>query len=851
LVPWPGMPVTSPLDHSELRQIEKTLDEGNTQDAASRLGVLGDARDHKDAIDFLTTRLLFQRGRIDSDGAADRVSAILDRVDHFPEAEDWLSELEARTERSALGDAHGGRSGGTGEAVAGDEAADEAAFESSAEDGTTPSANPSGEASVTSLSPPSQAPSIPREPDPEHPFFDELGPDDDITPTEAAAAREQRDEPEDYRIDSSDPPPRATPADVPWSPDLLPSDPAPRPALGAARLPTEPPTRPDVAKLRRSFEPPTRPDLVRADVSVSAPHPSYKPFDSLRAKEQLSEQAGRYRGGVNDPGEVLGGPKRARPSFGARPSNRPQMDPERRIIEAFQLVRDGSLEEARRLVPEEGSTTTARPELRAMLGRVLLELGQAERATGEAAYALQHAPNSAEVQLVFVWSAVRYARQRDDAWSLERAGRILKDLPQNANVDAGLLDALGACVEVRVGVPTVALRLAQRALRTNADSVDGLAALAEASALCGEEQRAEAALERLHAVSEDAAEQLAPRLQRLGIGANGPASSASVWLPLEHTLSSGAREVALVGLETLAADAMSRLPWPWDDAQAAGRAASEFFTSAAVFRHFGAFDLSLHGIERLEAALELIYGVGPRAVDVDGASPALWQLAGVYLGETLRSCCEGSWGEPPDEVKDATVELLGGEIQPFQVVRRRILHGRHAPMKAALGEALSLAPPAAHAFRSSEVSQPELPWGDDHWPELEQLPRLGRAMGHSVVAAYAASEGYPRLDRGSGSLGAIDRYLELVAPGDAPLEADAPWTRWLCVFLGAYLGEVLCKEFGGGWALGERQEPESYLVELGSRHEAPLAVLLDVLTGRHPLSLADYVAQLRQTLGNP
>ena len=71
LVTWPGMASTSPLDHSELRQIEKTLDDGNTHEAASRLGLLGDARDHKDAIDFLTTRLLFQRGRIDSDGAAE------------------------------------------------------------------------------------------------------------------------------------------------------------------------------------------------------------------------------------------------------------------------------------------------------------------------------------------------------------------------------------------------------------------------------------------------------------------------------------------------------------------------------------------------------------------------------------------------------------------------------------------------------------------------------------------------------------------------------------------------------------------------------------------------------------
>jgi tetratricopeptide (TPR) repeat protein len=837
LVAWPGMAVTSPLDHSELRPIEKALDEGNTQEAASRLGMLGDAREHKDAIDFLTTRLLFQRGRIDSDGAADRVAAILERVDQFPEAEDWLGELEARTERSALGEA-------AARASAGDSAEEHASAGPVLASGSVWP----GQASA-SVPPPSQAPSIPLEPDPHHPYFDEIGPEDDVTPTESGAARNERDGAEGRR-DSSEPPPRrSTPPDVPWSPDLLPLDPGARPGVDA-QLGTEPPTRPDVSRLER-FEPPTRPDLRRADVTVAAAHPSYKPFDSLRAKEQLSARAGRYRGGVTDPGEILGGPKRPRPSIGPRPSNRPPMDPDRRIIEAFQLVRDGSLEEARRLVPEEGSPTTTRPELRAMLGRVLLELGQAERATGEAAYALLHAPQAPEVQLVFIWSAVRYARQRDDAWSLERAGRLLKDLPPNANVDAGLVDALAACVEVRVGVPTVALRLAQRALRANADSIDGLAALAEASALCGEEQRAEAALERLHALSEDAAEQLAPRLQRLGIGAHGPASSASVWLPLEHTLSSGAREVALVGLETLAAEALAELPWPWDDAASSGRAAADFFATAPILRHFGPYDLSLHGIERLEAAIELVYGSGPRALDVNGSSPALWQFAGVYLGETLRACCDGSWVTGPEHVKDATLELLGGEIQPFQVVRRRILHGRHAPMKAALAEALSLAPPAAHGFRSPVTRVPELPWGNDSWPDVEQLPRLGRALSHSVIAAYAAADGYPRLDRGSGSLVAIDRYLELVAPSDAPLDPEAAWTRWLCVFLGAYLGEVLCRELGAGWAISERPEPECFVVQLGSRNEAPLAVLFDILTGRHPLSLADYMAQLRQTLGNP
>jgi hypothetical protein len=359
--------------------------------------------------------------------------------------------------------------------------------------------------------------------------------------------------------------------------------------------------------------------------------------------------------------------------------------------------------------------------------------------------------------------------------------------------------------------------------------------MAEAGALCGEEQRAEAALERLHALSEEAAEQLAPRLARLGVGKTGPASSASVWLPLEHTLSSGAREVALAGLEALVAEALAKDPLdPFRDVDRASRAVVELLTLAPVLRHFGPYDLSLHGIARLEAGLDLVYGAGPRSLDVPGASHSLWQVAGLYLGETLRCCCDGRWiaGETP---RDARVEVLGGEVQPFQIVRRRILHGRRAPLKAALAEVLA----------------PALPWGEDLWPGIADMPRLGRSLGHSVVAAYVSAVGLPRLDRSGQSLASLDRYLGLIAPADSPLDADSSWARWLAVFAGAYLGEVLCKEFGGSWAAAERGAALAYTIHLGSRRELPVSLLLDAVTGRHPITLVDYLGQLRQTLGTP
>ena len=805
------MPPPSPLEQPELRQIEKLLDEGNTRDAAARLAAWVDAREHKLAIDFLTTRLLFQRGRIDSPGAADRLVAILNQVDEFPEADDWLAELEARTERSALDVP------GFAEPV---EAEDEERDES-----TSPT-----------LPPPSRAPSIPRRPERLHPYIDaaqeEDGDDDDVTPTESLGT--ERDATKGLVFDSSEPPPRR---DV--RPVGLRGDEPTRPGRARAKpAPSETPTSPDATR-----------DVIRSEPIGSEPptRPSHMPFDKLRAKEQLSAEAGRYRGASNRPAEVTGGIKKSRSP--ARNSAGIAPDPERRIREALQLFRDGHSEQARARLADEPFPDHLPVELRTALGQVLLELGQAEQAAAQALLALEQAPQATETRLVFVWSAVRYARQRDDAWSLERAGRLLKELSQGPALDTGLIDALAACIEARVGVPAVALRLAQRSLRAQVDSIDGLAALAEAAALCGEERRANAALEQLFTVSDSAAEQIAPRLQRMGVGKDGPTSSASVWLPLEHTLSSGAREAALAGLEALAKEALAGLVLQrLEGAEAEAKIAREFLTLAPVLRHFGPYDSSLRSIERLEAGLSLVYGSGPRALDVAGASQSLWQIAGLYLGETLRQSCKGHWHEAPGFAKDARLTLLGFEVEPFQIVRNRIAHGRRATLKVALAAVLEAAPGAARVFHSTEGLAPPAPWGDRPWPGIEDMPRLGRALGHSVIAVYAVDRGHPVLDRSAKSLRAVDEYLELVAPAGAPSSQNADWVRWLSVFLGAYLGEVICRELNAAWVAVDQPGVEAFAVELGQQRVTPVALLYKALREQQPVSLADYLEQQGRVL---
>jgi tetratricopeptide (TPR) repeat protein len=525
-------------------------------------------------------------------------------------------------------------------------------------------------------------------------------------------------------------------------------------------------------------------------------------------------------------------------------------------VEAWEHVLAGRLDQARALIPEQPSPAALDAESRVALARVLLEVGDAERAAAEATLALEGAPELAEARLMFVWCAVRHARQRDDAWCLDRAELMLKESNLGPAPEGGLVLALQACVESRIGTPAVALRLAQRALRANAESVDGLAALAESAALCGEEPRAEAALERLYTLSAAAAEQITPRLRRLGVGEQGPTSSASLWMPLEHTLSSGARDIALEGLEALARDKLPELQLErLEQREAAGRGVSQFFTLAPIFRHFGCYDLSLPSIERLEVALSLLYGPGPRPLDVQGASSTLWRLAGVYVGETLRRVAGGVW-RGNDPLETAALEVLGQDVLPFQIVRHRIAHGRHSTLASALEGVLANLPKGEPGRSSASQRQacwdgarnvaPTLPW-DREWPSLEDMPRLGRALGHSVIAVYCAGHGSSALDRTSKTLPALDRYIELVAPPTMPLPASAPWTRWLAGFLGAYLGEVLCKECGGAWVRGDGPDQYAAAIQVAGRRITPVALLLETLSGGARTSLENCAGELRKS----
>jgi hypothetical protein len=67
--------------------------------------------------------------------------------------------------------------------------------------------------------------------------------------------------------------------------------------------------------------------------------------------------------------------------------------------------------------------------------------------------------------------------------------------------------------------------------------------------------------------------------------------------------------------------------------------------------------------------------------------------------------------------------------------------------------------------------------------------------------------------------------------------------------MGAYLGEVLCKELNAMWVAVDAPDAEAFAVELSDRRVSPVAVLLKALSERQPVSLADYVEEQRQDFG--
>ena len=89
---------SGPLSDPALQEIEHRLDHGDLEGAQQGLAGLGGSVEvHGDAVAYLSTRMLYKRGRLESEQVAERLRDLLDRcAEFFPQARAMLDAAERR-----------------------------------------------------------------------------------------------------------------------------------------------------------------------------------------------------------------------------------------------------------------------------------------------------------------------------------------------------------------------------------------------------------------------------------------------------------------------------------------------------------------------------------------------------------------------------------------------------------------------------------------------------------------------------------------------------------------------------------------------------------------------------------
>ncbi len=517
-----------------------------------------------------------------------------------------------------------------------------------------------------------------------------------------------------------------------------------------------------------------------------------------------------------------------------------------------QGVRDRALAHVQRL---EGAPLLD-PELRAGCARFLIEASEPERAVVQARFAIQDDPGSPLVQLMLTWALIRAARHAPNQQTIDEAEIVLARLRAKAGPIPALAQALRASILAEKGDPDRAITTAKLALKLDPGALDAEAAISLASARLGKFVDAQAAWERLHALSPPEAERMCDRLQQLGVNlrdveaipSRGTSSAVRLWDKLEIELFSGEQARVVVDFELNAARELRGLVGEsaTDAIPLLATMASGFFTSEPVWRHFAPFDLSLASVPRVEAVLDIMYGRAPRAPLGATSFPAQVMLAS-YVGECLRQGYGGRWVGSLASPEAVFVDTEHTRFAPFHELRLRLEHGKRLLFEGAEGQRARV----SGAPITMPVSPPA-PWDPAEWPSPRMLPRLGLAFSQSVVQLYCAEFGGGPLDRSLAGLHSLDAYASLLAPQHAQPSLSARWVKRAAVLIGAYLGEVLRDATGAAW----RDEteppsgPESYTLLLpdgGSTY--PVLQAFDRLSGKDTAPLSRYATRLVRELG--
>jgi tetratricopeptide (TPR) repeat protein len=861
----------APLDHPELRAIEGLLDAGDVGEAQRRLGELRDAIELTDGIAYLTTRLLYLRGRLDARGVADRLSDLLARHSSFPEAAALLSLAQGKPIEPSR--------------------------------------------AMPEPAPPASSVRAPAEPALSKTEMS-LTLDDDRATLDTSVSQNAEWPPRTGSHPPSSPKTSSQPPTVPASPEQLRQftpipgfdSPSNWPKVAAAPAPRsiipDIPRAPAIPKFRENSAPPSY-----------APPERDSEFDPIHSKSLLPRDAGRYSEAPRSADVVE--PARRRASRGPRNSGAPGVESARArpspdtvpstphhirsglparddgrapsLFEIASWIDDGRHRDAiaaiNRAGPEAGTEYAVlraralagagfadqafdalerlegvpglEPELKAACARLFVELGAPDRALFLAKHALDASPDRPLVRLTYALAAIRAARRRPDDALLDQAERALapgqgRDAPLPA-----LHLALRACVQASLGDPERAVSIAQRALGLDPKLPDAFAALAEASARLGRASDARQAWMRLRDLSAGEATALGAMLAERGISVEpaGDRGGTAGDRPtdVEHAALDGRRSDAIRAVEQAAHDTVRRMAKSASQSgiTAIATVAASFLTTAQVTSSFAPFDLSLWGLRRLEAALDVLYGADRRPrLQSDESGFVL--LVGSYLGETLRLTHSGHWEGRIADLEAARVVAGARAWHPFRIVEARLNQGRRASILGAVGAAMPAPGTEPWQVRLPNPIAPPLPWSPRVWPKPSEIAAIGRSLPRSPIGVHCRHFGEGPLDGSVASLVAVDAYLDLVAPRGAPPDPDAAWTRRVAVLTGAYLGETLRELAGGEWVYGVDTADDALAFRLklrGGIEATPIGHVLERVIGARSSTLADYAKTLLRRAG--
>jgi tetratricopeptide (TPR) repeat protein len=792
-----------PLIDPRLQEIESKLNAGRFDEAQRLLSTIGNLPNAETASAYFATRLLFQRGRMDQQGVIQRLRELLVRVPEFPEAARMLAAAEAGVLEPAPD---------VFRRVTGAPASEEPAAPVSVAPRVPSQRDIPRAPLVPRFTPrtgvPSYAPSTPLAPRydeaPELPHITSVnntmrgvGP---IAPADARKERERM------------PTLNAPGGGVPLIPSLE------IPAINS--ISTLPP--PESA-------PPNAPSTIKAQEGPSGAYslrgeaPSL--FDIAAALDagqaaralELSEQVSAENG------------------------------PELGLLAARALLALGERARAAVQVERVLRSATLEPTVRATAARILLELGRIDAALEHARRALREDLSDSLAQLTCAWALTRSLRRRGQRALAAEAEALLSNVRMHEGPHAPLVVALRASLTAENKEYARALGLAQSALGQDPRQADAVAAMALAYAALGKSAEAERAQRRLRDLAPDEAIASEAAISR-HTGATHPAEPRAkdhnAWGQAETALCHGDAAPALQELSRAAKDALQSLGrrrnaelW-----RVLASLAARSLTDLPVFRHFAPYDCSVFSVDRLEAALGLLFGsasAGARA-PIDEAT---LQLLGAYVGESWRQAFGAEWQGVPAFPLSASIEGIGLSVRPCERLRERVERGvalavetPHAmhPGADPLGNSvpLSLVPPA--------------PWDPEAYPPIEDFAALGRSLRDSIIGLYCErSLGLP-LDLSISGTVAIDRYVALLAPLKAPPDPDAGWSRRAAMLLGAYLGEVLIDAVGARWEPKTKlQALDEYRLLLPHGNIAtPVVRVLERLAGRRVSPLSEYVARL-------